>query len=75
MNAQPEEETNYCEDVIADLENPDMESINLPELQQCTMEGSEEIGCEGCNIRFYHNGLDRDDIFDPTKDGRVSKKS
>ena len=46
--------------------------VNLPQMQQCTMEGSEEVGCEGCSIRFYHNGIDRDDIFDPTKNGDVS---
>ena len=73
LDATSEEETNYCEEVLADLENPDLPSINLPQMQQCIMVGSEDIGCEGCNIRFYHNGIDRDDIFDPTKDGRVSE--
>ena len=50
-----------------------VEPVNLRQMQQCIMVGSEETGCDGCNVRFYHNGLDRDDIFDPTKDGLVSK--
>ena len=48
------------------------DSVHLPDLQQCIMRGSEEIGCKDCDIHFYHNQLDRDDIFDPTKSGGVS---
>lgn len=99
--AQPEEQEDYCETVLKEVENPvqktsvisrsnrvikrsddettsanenlETGSVFLRELQQCIMTGSEESGCKGCSIRFYHNGIDRDDIFDPTKDGRVSK--
>ena len=49
-----------------------IEDINLPQMQQCVMEGTQDVSCEGCSIRFYHNGIDRDDIFDPTKSGDVS---
>ena len=98
-NAQSEEQADYCQKVLKEIENPvqktsviarsnqvikrsddettdtglEIDSVYLPELQQCIMTGSRDTGCDGCNIRFYHNGIDRDDIFDPTKDGRVSK--
>ena len=105
IDATPENDPNYCQDVITTLENPDYQSsvfthskplrtegknvedqgttqinvlqiepVDLLTMQQCIMAGSEEVGCDGCSIRFYHNEIDRDNIFDPTKHGRVSSR-
>ena len=51
-----------------------IEPVDLLVMQQCIMTGSDEVGCDGCSIRFYHNEIDRDNIFDPTKLGRVSSR-
>ena len=51
-----------------------IEPVDLLTMQQCIMSGSVEFGCDGCSIRFYHNSIDRDNIFDPTKHGRVSSR-
>ena len=36
------------------------------DLQKCVMEDCGEA-CDGCEIHFYHNSIDRDEIFDPTQ--------
>ena len=51
-----------------------IEPVDLLTMQQCIMTGTEEVGCDGCSIRFYHNEIYRDNIFDPTKYGRVSSR-
>ena len=35
------------------------------EFDKCTMSGCGSV-CDGCDILFYHNTIDRDEIFDPT---------
>ena len=29
------------------------------------MDGSADINCEGCDVRFYHNTIDSNEIFAP----------
>ena len=36
------------------------------DLIQCTMKDCGDV-CDGCDIEFYHNTIDRDEIFNPTQ--------
>ena len=62
--------------------NAIIDKLDSKKLQHCDMAGSDEINCEGCDVRFYHNGIDRDYIFNPVEEseepndkgeGRVGK--
>ena len=36
------------------------------DLIRCTMKDCGDV-CDGCDIEFYHNTIDRDEIFNPTQ--------
>ena len=61
----------YCELVMRNVEDPsgtwDVSQMNTKskKMQQCVMEGTAEINCEGCDVRFFHNTIDSDQIFTP----------
>ena len=40
-------------------------STKAKKMQQCVMEGSADVNCTGCHIRFYHNTIDSNEIFAP----------
>ena len=42
--------------------------VNIEKLSQCIINDAEEVGCDECGVRFYHNILmDSDEIFAPNK--------
>ena len=49
------EDNNAENEGTSQLKRLEIEPVNLPQMQQCIMEGIDEVGCEGCNIRFYHH--------------------
>ena len=45
-----------------------IDQLDTKKLQQCSIAGTAEINCEGCDVRFYHNRVDRDFIFNPSQE-------
>ena len=40
--------------------------LNIEKFAQCTISDAEDVGCDECGVRFYHNILmDSDKIFAP----------
>ena len=67
-----EESSDYVapDDTVEEkAKNKNRKQVDITKWVQCTIVDAEEVGCDECDVRFYHNILlESDKIFAPIED-------